>query len=34
MGFITPQHLTDSLPYHWFVGIDWGSQTHQVDLAT
>src|SRR5215470_4521460 len=30
MGFITPQHLTDSLPYHWFVGIDWGSQTHQV----
>ena len=19
-----------SLPYQWFVGIDWGSQTHQV----
>jgi transposase len=30
MGFIPPQHLIDSLPYHWFVGIDWGSQTHQV----
>jgi transposase len=30
MGFIAPQHLDDSHPYHWFVGIDWGSQTHQV----
>lgn len=30
MGFISPSHLDESLDYQWFVGIDWGSETHQV----
>jgi hypothetical protein len=26
-----PQTSADAAPtYQWFVGIDWGSQTHQV----
>src|SRR5499433_2781941 len=24
------EHTDHALPYRWFVGIDWGSQTHQV----
>src|SRR4029434_536915 len=24
------EHTEPALPYQWFVGIDWGSQTHQV----
>ena len=24
------EHTDHALPYQWFVGIDWGSQTHQV----
>jgi hypothetical protein len=24
------EHTDYALPYRWFVGIDWGSQTHQV----
>jgi transposase len=24
------EHTEHALPYQWFVGIDWGSQTHQV----
>jgi Transposase len=24
------EHTDYALPYQWFVGIDWGSQTHQV----
>jgi transposase len=24
------EHTNHTLPYQWFVGIDWGSQTHQV----
>ena len=30
MGYISPSYSDDTLPYHWFVGIDWGSETHQV----
>ncbi len=30
MGYISPHYSDDTLPYQWFVGIDWGSQTHQV----
>jgi Transposase len=24
------EHTADAIPYQWFVGIAWGSQTHQV----
>src|SRR5215510_11028534 len=24
------EYTDHALPYQWFVGIDWGSQTHQV----
>jgi Transposase len=24
------EHTDQALPYRWFVGIDWGSQSHQV----
>jgi hypothetical protein len=24
------EHTDQALPYQWFVGIDWGSQSHQV----
>ncbi len=27
---VHPQHDDQPLPYDWFVGIDWGSQQHQV----
>ena len=35
MGLIVPtavhsQQDSQPLPYDWFVGIDWGSQQHQV----
>src|SRR5262249_481273 len=35
MGLIVPsamppEHADQPLPYEWFVGIDWGSQHHQV----
>ncbi len=30
MGYISPHYSDDTLPSQWFVGIDWGSQTHQV----
>src|ERR671923_766694 len=35
MGLIVPsamhpEHADQPLPYEWFVGIDWGSQQHQV----
>ena len=35
MGLIVPTSLNpqqddQALPYDWFVGIDWGSQQHQV----
>jgi hypothetical protein len=35
MGFIVPTDLhpeqdEQSMPYDWFVGIEWGSQQHQV----
>jgi len=35
MGFIVPTDMyperdDQPMPYEWFVGIDWGSQQHQV----
>jgi len=27
---IQPEREDQLLPYEWFVGIDWGSQQHQV----
>ena len=35
MGLIVPstmhpERADQSIPYEWFVGIDWGSQQHQV----
>ena len=27
---IHPEREDQLLPYEWFVGIDWGSQQHQV----
>src|SRR5678816_3934036 len=35
MGLIVPstmhpEHADQPIPYEWFVGIDWGSQQHQV----
>src|SRR5262249_1643839 len=35
MGLIVPnamhpEHHEQPMPYEWFVGIDWGSQQHQV----
>src|SRR2546430_14162259 len=37
MGLIMPTTLhpereDQPLPYEWFVGIDWGSQQHQVSV--
>src|SRR2546429_2905769 len=37
MGLIVPTTLhpereDQPLPYEWFVGIDWGSQQHQVSV--
>src|SRR2546430_16501481 len=37
MGLIVPTTLHPAredqpLPYEWFVGIDWGSQQHQVSV--
>jgi len=35
MGLIVPsamqpEQADQPIPYEWFVGIDWGSQQHQV----
>ena len=30
MGYISPSYSDTTLPYQWFVGIDWGDQVHQV----
>src|SRR2546421_5305453 len=37
MGLIVPSSIhpereDQPLPYEWFVGIDWGSQQHQVSV--
>ena len=37
MGLIVPttrhpEREDQPLPYEWFVGIDWGSQQHQVSV--
>ena len=29
---IHPEREDQPLPYEWFVGIDWGSQQHQVSV--
>ncbi len=39
MGYIDPKHQHRDDPdsttrAQWFVGIDWGSQTHQVCVLT
>ena len=39
MGLIVPnamhpEHDEQPMPYDWFVGIDWGSQQHQVCVLT